>query len=149
MNLLKYVSIMLMLINSVPANSAEWINLANTDRQFDKSRIRIDGDGVVWVWLKFVKPEDSIKRLESKLSSIGNKVDFSDYSYSIEFGGINCKQKTDIIKSGLDYASNGRVINSWNDEDAKLEPMIPDSIGEIIDKEVCKFVSKKKKDKKR
>jgi hypothetical protein len=48
------------------------------------------------------------------------------------------------IVSSVDYAKDGRTIDSWHIEKITLRPIVPDSMGESLYKAVCQNKKKGK-----
>ena len=134
--LAQIITIVFAIINAVPSIAAEWVPIVE-DHQFDKSRIKIDkNSGNLKVWLKFKYFE--LNELQKK----------SNYAYTINLVGMNCKEETFGTIKGIDYDDVGRVIFSWDPEQPKFSPVAPGTISEAIVKAVCNFVAKEKKKKK-
>lgn len=149
MKILQGVLMMVVLSCAVPSFSAEWVAIEGTaDWYFDKSSIRADGFGNTWYWMKTILPDHLIKASADITKHTRNPIDYSKYSYTLRYQGVNCKQGTTSISHGTNYDENGYVIESFKAEKIEFNPDTPDSIGESISKAVCNYISNKVKAKK-
>lgn len=151
MKLLLIVLVTCTIFNVVPSIAAEWVSIEGSSEQFDKTSIKIDKTtGIIKVWKKYVLSGDVVKKLEKDLLRDENPIDYSNYSYSIELNGVNCKDETLVTISGTTYNNNGSAIFSYKAEEQKLQfsPVTPESVGELFLQTVCNFVAKDKQKKK-
>jgi len=147
MKILRGVLVMMVLSCAIPSLSAEWVPIENAESYFDKSNIHTDRAGNTWFWLKDVLPDYLIKMSADNLKSNGHPIDYSEYSHSLRYEGVNCKQGTIAISQVLDYDKNGHIIESTKTDKIEFEPVTPESLESLIFKTVCNYISKKKKSK--
>ncbi len=145
MKLIKTILLILFICTAVPAFATEWVPIEGTDRYFDRSRIRTESNGNILIWQKTVLKDYLVRKLEADLRRMGNSIDYTGYSYSIELWEINCKQQTHGIRSIINYTEDGRIIDSFDMENVHLRPVPPESEGEAAFRAACAHMAKKNK----
>ena len=86
---------------------------------------------IVKVWVKIIYSE------REKQQYFGRK--YENLDYRLNLLKINCTEKNYQILSTIYYTSDGSIIKSYNYSEllAELNPIIPDSAGEVLFKKVC------------
>jgi hypothetical protein len=114
---------------------ADWKNYAVTDYYFpyyDAQSITRPSKNIVRVWVKYNWTEKGIIDCVEKL---GKK--YENVSHTIALRGINCTEKMARIQSTTYYDNKGGVISS-TDSPSEWSFIIPESVDELLYKEVCK-----------
>jgi len=115
---------------------ANWKFIGKSSRddvwEIDTASISRQPNNIVRIWAKVTHSRRSVTDF---VKERGEK--YKDVSYSIELQEYNCTENKLHTLSGADYSLGGVVINSGNTlEEWKF--IVPDSVGDGINKEVCK-----------
>lgn len=133
----KFVVLMVLVMMSSSA-MAEWVEFTRNDTEVgyvNLSSIRKSGN----------KPRMWALRDYATLQTTGNNNPILSTVFLYEF---DCGEYTSRVVSEIDYSKNmgaGEVINSYNNDHAKWNPVVPDSIGESALKIACSSLKASRK----
>jgi len=123
--------------------AADWRPAGDTE--FDASRITRISPSVIHVWERSKLPKEIVDNFQK--DRIG---DYSDYSHTIALEQIDCKNQATGVIMGVDYSSHGDVIfQTGKFKNINMEQTVPNSRGEYSVQEICNYVNKVSKKKKK
>jgi hypothetical protein len=115
---------------------AEW-KLYDSNEDFlcyyDIESITHPSKNIVRVWVKWDFSEKGVMYYMGKFG-----IKYMSLSHSINLPEINCLEKTIRSLSLTYYDNEGEVIYSFSSPSSKWDFIPPETIGEILYKEVCK-----------
>ncbi len=114
---------------------ADWKFLDGDDERslfIDSESIGRLSSGTLRIWTKWIYTP---KGISITISKLGKK--YENFSYEIALDEFNCGDKTLRCLQITSYTKDGKIIENVVNP-GKWESIIPESVGEIIYKAVCK-----------
>jgi hypothetical protein len=123
-------------LGNIEAWAADWKYLVETQEEvvsYDAESITRPSDNLVRVGVKTVF---SKKGIHTHVKEFGER--FENLSYITDLLEFNCvEKKTRILRTTL-YSNDGTILVSDTSSELEWRFILPDSLGEILYKEVCK-----------
>jgi tetratricopeptide (TPR) repeat protein len=124
------------------AEIEKWPPLGKSENRFiyyDKTSIRKQPNGHIRVWMKEMV-KDIPTYVEERKKEYRKTVGYENYSHSLMAWEIDCDSASLGVISLIDYDGKGKVLDLHNRDEKSLEmtPVVPDSIGDLLYKMVCK-----------
>ena len=85
---------------------------------------------------------DFIRTLVSRGRDVRGYVNFS---HSDTVWLVNCKKKESDLSSFAEYDTDYKIISTYNAKEIMYEPIIPNTVGDILYQIVCRHNSKEKR----
>lgn len=108
-------------------------NRAGDDGYYDADNLTYPSKGIIRVTLKLVYSEKSINREVEKSGA-----SYKDLSHRIILSEMNCIEKKEAFLEVTAYSKNGKAISSIKPEKQVWIATPPGSIGESLNKLLCK-----------
>jgi hypothetical protein len=131
-----FITLMIAVLITSPAISAEWVKIPGTDYQIDNSNIKTDEAGNTRFWEKYIWTKKNIKNLNYRFYD--KYIDYSDFSYTVSHSEINCIDRTERVKIIHHHDREGILIVSTEFLDMEYRPIVPGSDGAAILAAVCR-----------
>lgn len=100
----------------------EWRHAGESEAQsfFYNTRKTVCEKGILKVWIKTVQKDET-----------------TSLAYSMDRVDLNCRSNQQRLMSTIKYKKGGAVIDSFTSAAPKWEDLVPDSIGELIQRTIC------------
>jgi hypothetical protein len=126
----------LLIIGNTEVWGADWKIYCSNDMYlgyYDTQSITRPSKNVIRVWVRWDYTEKGVMYYMGKFG-----IKYMSLSHSINLPEINCLEKTIRSLSLTYYDNEGEVIYSFSSPSSKWDFILPETIGEILYKEVCK-----------
>ena len=131
------------------ALGAEWVRFATdplgNELFYDKGSISPSSGGVTRVWMKKVFSDEGLTFLMNEYANRGQSTQgLASLQHELGLLSVKCaasKYKFDKITL---YRRDGAVLNSFSYPDDDWTDMSPDSTADLLKREICKKVKRKK-----
>lgn len=143
-------SILMLLICLFPlAAHAEWTHAftesSGNDVLYDKKIVSVTDDIkkiTVRTYYSEKGKSDFIRTLVSRGRDVRGYVNFS---HSDTVWLVNCRKKESDLSSFAEYDTDYKIISTYNAKEIMYEPIIPNTVGDILYQIVCRHNSKEKR----
>lgn len=133
---MKSLALFTLLLFSIAANAAEWSRLrgvpGNDQHFYDRSKLVLSGSEITY-WRKIVFQTPQTMHAGLAISGLLRE-------------RIHCSEHTLKLISYLYYAQDGSVVEYVDNLEKEATPIIPDSLGDLLEKHMCPLVWQKQKD---
>ena len=122
--------------------AAEWEPIGETGRSFDKSNQTVMNKNIVFAWIGFKISNAEVTKLVDSLMKEGEKVDFSNYDFTMMREYMKCKDHKSAIKYIVHYDIYKNEIIASYYKDIEYEKVIPKTIGDECFASICKYANR-------
>jgi len=131
------------------AAGSDWVyyatNMSGNKLFYDKDSIRSDPQNIIRVWGKTVYSDKGRAHIIDRYMDRGiSTTGYESLGESKELYHFNCADEKLTVSELVNYASDGRVLDSRKSDKMDWIQVTPDSWGEKLLKIVCKEAQQKK-----
>lgn len=140
-----FLPILIILLLVTPVFGSDWIKFEENKNYiifYDKNSIKHISNSIVQVWCKRVfsdegrETENQIRRKYGVWTEQYDKLSDTKNLYE-----INCKKGMFRIISGINYDTDGFVLDSYSNEKMEWSSMVPDTMIDSLRKKLCELGS--------
>jgi hypothetical protein len=129
---------------------AEWLSIGK-DRVGNELFVDLETvtkrSGIIKTWMKGIYSDEGRKeRIQDRIISKVSVERYEALGYALELQEIDCVKREFRVMAYTDYTADGRILHATTIEQKPSEgwePIIPESMGEIVAQIVCRSSSSK------
>jgi hypothetical protein len=125
----------------------KWVNFASSQSSgtffYDKTSIQPIANNHVRVWVRF-EMDNTNELIQSRRKHGLPTAGFEDFSHGLKLWEFDCKRKEVKTITLLWYDSGGKVLESFDNTEIEMRPIVPDTIPEALIAAVCKEKKKER-----
>lgn len=139
------LSVLIILLFVTPVFGSDWVEYEENNNfitSYNKVTIKHRLNSIVQVWCKRVFSDEGREGENQIRRDYGVWTErYDKLSYTINLYEINCKKGMFRIISGINYDTDGIVLDSYSNEKVKWDYIVPDTMIDSLRKKVCKLGS--------